>query len=115
MAGDYEYFAAQGRHPFVFALAEFIDNSLRATRRNAPHPRQITVSLVVSGSNPATARGLVCVTDNGVGMNKQELNDWVGACGLGGCVHGGRVAELRISHPPAHPPTTTHARPCRPL
>ena len=38
MAGDYEYFAAQGRHPFVYALAEFIDNSLRATRRNAPHP-----------------------------------------------------------------------------
>eukprot|EP00887_Chlorella_sp_A99_P005757 scaffold1.g5757.t1 len=88
-AGDYEYFAAQpppkstadagtlqGRHPFVYALAEFIDNSLRATRANAPRPRAITVSLVVSGSNPATARGLVAVHDNGCGMTKQELNAW---------------------------------------
>jgi hypothetical protein len=29
MAGDYEYFAAQGHHPFAFALAELIDNALR--------------------------------------------------------------------------------------
>jgi hypothetical protein len=32
MAGDYEYFAAQGHHPFAFALAELIDNALRATK-----------------------------------------------------------------------------------
>lgn len=70
---------AQGRHPFVYALAEFIDNSLRATRRNAPRPRSITVSLVVSGSNPATAQGLIAIQDNGCGMNKHELADWVGA------------------------------------
>lgn len=68
---------AQGRHPFCYALAEFVDNSLRATRRNAPRPRAITVSLVVSGQNPATARGLVVIQDNGCGMNKQELADWV--------------------------------------
>ena len=71
----------QGRHPFVYALAEFVDNSLRATRRNGPHrPRSITLSLVVSGSNPATARGLVAIQDNGCGMNKHELADWVRVC-----------------------------------
>lgn len=72
---------SQGRHPFVYALSEFIDNSLRATRKNAPRPRSITVSLVVSGSNPRTARGLVCVADNGCGMSKQELNEWVSGAG----------------------------------
>ncbi|KAL4443930.1 hypothetical protein ABPG75_011667 [Micractinium tetrahymenae] len=76
MAGEFEYFAAQGRHPFVYALAEFVDNSLRATRRNAPRRRAITVSLVVSGTNPSTARGLVAIQDNGCGMNKHELADW---------------------------------------
>ena len=73
----------QGRHPFVYALAEFVDNSLRATRRNAPRPRCITISLVVSGSNPDTARGLVAIHDNGCGMNKQELADWVSRTGVG--------------------------------
>ena len=61
----------------MYALAEFVDNSLRATRRNAPRPRAITISLVVSGSNPATAKGLVVIQDNGCGMNKHELSDWV--------------------------------------
>ena len=84
MAGDYEYFAAQGRHPFVYAVAEFIDNSLRATRHNGARPRSITVSLVVSGTNPATAKGLIAVTDNGCGMSKHELNDWVRAGWLAG-------------------------------
>ena len=60
----------------MYALAEFIDNSLRATRANAPRPRSITVSLVVSGANPPTARGLVSIHDNGCGMNKVELNSW---------------------------------------
>jgi hypothetical protein len=35
MAGDYEYFAAQGHHPLAFALAELVDNSLRATKGNS--------------------------------------------------------------------------------
>ncbi len=37
MAGDYEYFSARGHHPFAFALAELVDNALRATKgMNAP-------------------------------------------------------------------------------
>jgi hypothetical protein len=69
----------------VYALAEFVDNSLRATRRNAPRPRSITLSLVVSGSNPSTACGLVAIQDNGCGMNKHELADWVRVTtGVGG-------------------------------
>lgn len=35
MAGDYEYFAAQGHHPLAFALAELVDNAIRATKGNA--------------------------------------------------------------------------------
>ena len=31
MAGDYEYYAAQGRQPLAFAVAELVDNALRAT------------------------------------------------------------------------------------
>lgn len=61
----------------MYALAEFVDNSLRATRRNAPRRRAITISLVVSGNNPGTAKGLVSIQDNGYGMNKHELADWV--------------------------------------
>lgn len=34
MAGDYEYFAAQGHHPLAFALAELVDNAIRATKGN---------------------------------------------------------------------------------
>ena len=59
----------------MYALAEFIDNSLRATRKNAPNPRKITISLLTTGSG-AAKRGLVCIQDNGCGMTKHELNDW---------------------------------------
>jgi signal transduction histidine kinase len=68
MAGDYEYFAAQGHHPFAFALAELIDNSLRATKANGSTPREITVSLVLDEKGSS---GLLCVQDNGSGMNPQ--------------------------------------------
>lgn len=69
MAGDYEYFAAQGHQPSAFALAELIDNALRATKGNgaAGRQRSITVSLVLPEKGGAST-GLVCVKDNGVGM-----------------------------------------------
>lgn len=73
MAGDYEYFAAQGQTPFAFALAELVDNSLRATKANRDRPRSIAVTLCVDAGG---RRGMVCVRDNGCGMTKQELNDW---------------------------------------
>lgn len=82
MAGDYEYFAAQGHHPFAFALAELIDNALRATKRNVDRPREIKISFVVGdgsrerGGGGDTVGGLVCVQDSGGGMSKRELNDW---------------------------------------
>lgn len=75
---------AQGQHPFVYALAEFIDNSLRATSGSGDRPA-ITVTFSLSSTNPSTAKGLVCVEDAGCGMSKRELNDWVrGGWGLGG-------------------------------
>lgn len=67
---------AQGRHPFVYALAEFIDNSLRATSR-AGGDRQILVSFLLSSAAASSSSGLVCVQDQGCGMSKKELNDWV--------------------------------------
>jgi signal transduction histidine kinase len=73
MAGDYEYFAAQGHHPLAFALAELIDNALRATKGNSERPRSITVSLVTDEKG---GKGMVCVRDNGSGMTVQELNNW---------------------------------------
>jgi signal transduction histidine kinase len=73
MAGDYEYFAAQGHHPLAFALAELIDNALRATKGNSELPRSITVSLVTDEKG---GKGMVCVRDNGSGMTVQELNNW---------------------------------------
>ena len=69
--------AVQGHHPFAYALAELIDNSLRATRdmTSPGQPRTITISFVTGG--PASSRkGLICVRDNGSGMSKQALNDW---------------------------------------
>ena len=63
----------QGHHPFAYALAELIDNSLRATRTATDdrNPRRITISFVTGRSG-----GLICVQDNGVGMTKQALNEW---------------------------------------
>lgn len=75
MAGDYEYFAAQGHHPLAFALAELIDNALRATKANdaAGRRRAITVSLA---TDERAGRGLVAVRDNGCGMGVSELGSW---------------------------------------
>ncbi|EFJ52379.1 hypothetical protein VOLCADRAFT_86759 [Volvox carteri f. nagariensis] len=82
MAGDYEYFSARGHHPFAFALAELIDNSLRATKAQLPtdpsvasaeRPRMIVVSLVVNERGTA---GLIRVQDNGRGMSSKELGEW---------------------------------------
>jgi DNA mismatch repair ATPase MutL len=77
MAGDYEYFAAQGHHPAAYALAELVDNSLRATKGNGGRARRITVTLAVPERDRDRAAGaLICVRDNGCGMDKRELNDW---------------------------------------
>jgi hypothetical protein len=73
MAGDYEYFAAQGQTPFAFALAELVDNSLRATKANRDRPRSIAVTLALDSTGK---KGMVCVRDNGCGMTTRELNDW---------------------------------------
>ncbi|GIL94923.1 hypothetical protein Vretimale_1033 [Volvox reticuliferus] len=80
MAGDYEYFSARGHHPFAFALAELIDNSLRATKVStmtevgtSSKPRKIVVSLVINERGTA---GLVRVQDNGRGMSPKELGEW---------------------------------------
>ena len=73
MAGDYEYFAAQGQHPFAYALAELIDNAMRATRNNdEARGREILISLVTAPGGLAT----IAVEDNGCGMTAQELNEW---------------------------------------
>lgn len=72
-AGDYEYFAAQGKAPVAFALSDLIDNALRATKGNAAagRPRRISVSLLEG------PRGMsICVADNGEGMTKRTLNSW---------------------------------------
>jgi len=55
------------------ALAELIDNSLRATKANRQQPRSITVSLV---TDDKAQHGMVCVRDNGSGMDVQELSNW---------------------------------------
>ena len=70
-------FSIQGHHPFAYALAELIDNSLRATRKvvRFDQPRTITISFVTCGSGGAR-KGLICVRDNGSGMSKEALNDW---------------------------------------
>lgn len=65
----------QGRAPFPYALAELVDNSLRATYRGRTADRKIVISFVLSNpSNPSS--GLVSVWDNGCGMTKKELNEW---------------------------------------
>lgn len=46
MAGDLEYFESNGAHPLAYALAELIDNAMRATRDNR-EARNIDVSFVL--------------------------------------------------------------------
>lgn len=77
MAGEWEYFAAGSQHPFPYAVAELVDNALRATRGNT-QARKIVVSLV-SGARVSQNAGYVSVWDNGCGMTHQELNEWAGA------------------------------------
>ena len=72
MAGEWEYFAAGSQHPFPYALAELIDNSLRATRSNC-EKRSVVISLMC-GAKGST--GMVSVWDNGSGMTKTQLNQW---------------------------------------
>jgi hypothetical protein len=50
---------AQGHHPFAFAVAELVDNSLRATRANTMRDRNIRISLVL---HPDNDEGLVSVS-----------------------------------------------------
>ena len=71
-AGEWEYFAAGSQHPFPYALAELIDNSLRATRGNT-RARNIVVSLVAAHAGQP---GLVSVWDNGCGMTMRQLGEW---------------------------------------
>ena len=76
MAGDYEYFASQGKHPLVYALAELVDNALRAMRmagERSDGPHSVTVSILLGSTADSSA---ICVHDTGVGMTKQELNQW---------------------------------------
>lgn len=76
MAGEWEYFAAGSQHPFPYAIAELIDNSLRATRGNQTS-RKIVVSLVAGAASGGCAKtGYVSVWDNGCGMSMRQLNDW---------------------------------------
>jgi len=49
----------QGHHPMAFALAELVDNSLRATRGHTTSDRNIRVTLVL---HPERPEGLVSVS-----------------------------------------------------
>ena len=65
----------QGKSPFPFALAELVDNSLRAVQQARRPLGQITVSMVLNSLNNPTS-GLLSVWDNGAGMTKVQLNEW---------------------------------------
>eukprot|EP00959_Pyramimonas_sp_CCMP1952_P441493 9242460-Pyramimonas_sp.AAC.2 len=102
----------QGKHPFVYAMAELVDNALRATakQRLPPLPGgggdgaagvapRVTVSLLLGGEPSSSA---VMVTDSGIGMSKRELNQWavmnlsmeVGLHSLSPCVIGVRYGFI---------------------
>jgi len=66
---------AQGRSPFPYALAELVDNALRATKGNQG-ARRIEITLASAGGAGAPRAGLITVWDNGCGMSTRELNDW---------------------------------------
>lgn len=79
MAGDYEYFSARGHHPFAFALAELVDNALRATKgMNTP-----------SNSNNHTLAHAAGAGDLGVGAPPATAGS--GAAAAGGAAGGSGV------------------------
>lgn len=71
MAGDYEYFSARGHHPFAFALAELVDNALRATKGQAQqHQKQQDADAAAAGGcaagdEPAAATGVAAEESRG--------------------------------------------------
>ena len=67
---------AQGHHPMAFALAELVDNSLRATRGRTTSDRNIRVTLVL---HPERSEGLVSVSRY---ASSTALLANVGSCGL---------------------------------
>ena len=107
MAGDYEYFAAQGRPPFAFALAELVDNALAATWAAAARgAARVEVTLA---TNAACTAGLVCVADNGVGMGTRDLNEWA-VMNLAVAERGGRGPHGDAPPPPPAPNALAVAR-----
>jgi len=73
-AGKDAYFDSKCGHGTVFALAELIDNSIDATRKNTPRWRQIEIHMCFD----YRTKGNHCliVWDNGSGMSPEVLNQW---------------------------------------
>ncbi|XP_074656148.1 structural maintenance of chromosomes flexible hinge domain-containing protein 1-like [Tubulanus polymorphus] len=69
----YEYYASEGQNPLPYAIAELIDNALYATAENT-EKRTIEVRLHFDDTTPS--KNMICVIDNGKGMNPRQLNNW---------------------------------------
>ena len=92
-AGDYEYYAASGRSPIAFAVAELVDNSLRAARAASEKAAAAAAAAVAAGrapppppppprvdvtiaTNSTGSSGLLSVWDGGCGMGARALGAW---------------------------------------
>ena len=108
MAGDYEYFAAQGRAPFAFAVAELVDNALRAVRLNGGGGGGGGRIEITFATNASGTAGLVSVWDNGTGMGTSALADWAVmnlSVAERGVLAGGGGGSLPVAAPlPPSPP-----------
>eukprot|EP00045_Choanoeca_perplexa_P016946 m.235683 g.235683 ORF g.235683 m.235683 type:complete len:2076 (-) comp17408_c0_seq1:166-6393(-) len=74
-SGQCEYFeSSNGRIAAGFALAEFIDNSLMATR--GIKDREILIRVFKSDRHDAKSPYSILIADNGTGMDLQDVSDW---------------------------------------
>lgn len=75
-AGNYEYFASNGRSAMAYVLAELIDNSLAATSKlGAGKRREISIEWH-KPEELTTQQSYVVVRDNGCGMGQKGLEVW---------------------------------------
>ena len=70
--------ASGGRAPLPYAIGEFVDNSLSATKDNTSfgYDRKITITFSRESLGHGVYEDVLCIWDNGCGMHLQQMKEF---------------------------------------